>query len=363
MTTGDDIRVFLSKEFGTETPNVLETPQFSYGVVFVDDVHLIEPEVGSRESVRKDNVEKDSFAWDHESGSSICDGSGESSHFCSHALRMSGNRADGVLKGLLGSTPLFSCRRRATEVKKVDSRSHQKFLLRGRLMITEPLQSPVVHLATCTDPREEFSSSNCGSTCADLMDNYVMPSVGVISAYSGDPLSFMRLQGSSSSSVARLLPHMCAIGAAAMDTAQLHVSLIHSAYHGLTANMTANKTHCFNYNKSGSGGNYTYTSTLLDVLTPKILCLCRFTMNVWSRVASSVTDSTTTTWLEKQIRFAFLKPSIASVLQLSEGLYLGRFRAFNNSHELLHLWMHELQRFFIDPFPDLMAFRSSVCVR
>lgn len=173
--TADVLKDFLSREFCTEVPNLLESVGMHYGVVFIDDLHVLS-----------------------DSGTA-------------YENRMAANRPEALLKGILEATPPFGI--------KVDNRiSSTKY--RGRAdghMLRADDGKAVVHRSILTDPR---------ITSSDDQDNYIMARVGIASAATVDSVGAL----CQSKRTQHGLSRFAVIGLGEMDSNQLHAALIGGSF-------------------------------------------------------------------------------------------------------------------------------------
>jgi hypothetical protein len=176
-TGASDLRAWLEREFTTEARSVLETPRFSYGIAFVDDLHFC-----AQQYDRQD-------------------------------MRLLENRCEALLKGLTDGTPLFNIRRnpavRSTVYYGLHAGSYDT------AFETNVRQSPVLHQEINTDLRMQT---------VHLADDFVLQRIGLISAATGQFSDLV-----SSSCFTQILPHFCAVGLPSMNANELHTALIAGA--------------------------------------------------------------------------------------------------------------------------------------
>lgn len=172
-----DLRAWLEREFTTETRTVLETPRFSYGIAFVDDLHICAQQYDKQD------------------------------------MRLLEDRSEALLKGLMDGTPLFNVKRnvfvRSTVYLGLHSGSYDA------AYATNPRQMPVLHQEAATDLRMQD---------VHLSDDFVLQRMGVVSAATGQFSDLVN-----SSCFTQVLPHFCALGLPAMNATELHTALIAGA--------------------------------------------------------------------------------------------------------------------------------------
>lgn len=178
-----DLRAWLEREFTTETRTVLETPRFSYGIAFVDDLHICAQQYDKQD------------------------------------MRLLEDRSEALLKGLMDGTPLFNVKR------NVFVRSTVYLGLHGgsydATYATNPRQMPVLHQEVTTDLRMQV---------VHLSDDFVLQRMGIVSAATGQFTDLVN-----SSCFTQVLPHFCALGLPAMGAPELHTALITGAMVCLSA--------------------------------------------------------------------------------------------------------------------------------
>jgi hypothetical protein len=172
-----DLRAWLEREFTTEARTVLETPRFSYGIAFVDDLHFC-----AQQYDRQD-------------------------------MRLLDNRCEALLKGLTDGTPLFNIKRNAAVRSTVYLGLHAGSY--DAAFAPNPRQVPVLHQEISSDLRMQM---------VHLSDDFVLQRMGIISAATGQFSDLVN-----SSCFTQILPHFCTVGLPAMNASELHTALIAGA--------------------------------------------------------------------------------------------------------------------------------------
>lgn len=172
-----DLRAWLEREFTTETRTVLETPRFSYGIAFVDDLHICAQQYDKQD------------------------------------MRLLQNRSEALLKGLMDGTPLFNVKRNVFVRSVVYLGLHSGSY--DAAYATNPRQMPVLHQEVATDLRMQV---------VHLSDDFVLQRMGIVSAATGQFADLVN-----SSCFTQVLPHFCALGLPGMGAPELHTALIAGA--------------------------------------------------------------------------------------------------------------------------------------
>lgn len=165
-------RTWLESQFRSEVKNVLETPRLTYGMIFIDDMHILNHN-------------------DTESNE---------------------NTVEGFLKGFLDETPSFGIRR----IKGMGLGSRG---LKNGQMFREISNYPVVHIENNTDPKLQSHIAT---------DNYIVQRMGTIGAATGDENLFMKTK-----SFEPLLRHFGIITLASESIDQVHDAIINASYYCL----------------------------------------------------------------------------------------------------------------------------------
>lgn len=173
MNSASGLRQWLSRELATEVNFVLDTPRYSYGIVYIDDVH-----VGA-------NVQSTSTG----------------------DMRYIQDQSGSLLKGLVDGTPAFGLKKNLfvrSELIKFEGNE-------DGLMERNNGPSPIMHREFQTDPRRRKNQP----------DNYIIERFGLICAANCD-LSVL----SNCSTYSQNIQHfgICSIPSMTID--ELHVSLI-----------------------------------------------------------------------------------------------------------------------------------------
>lgn len=172
-----DLRAWIEREFTTETRTVLETPRFSYGIAFVDDLHFCAAQYDKQD------------------------------------MRLLENRSEALLKGLTDGTPLFNIKRntamRSTVYYGLHAGSYDAAFDRNTR------QMPILHQEIASDLRMQ---------AVHLSDDFVLQRLGIISAATGQFNDLVH-----SSCFTQVLPHFCALGMPAMNLNEYHTALIAGA--------------------------------------------------------------------------------------------------------------------------------------
>lgn len=283
-----ELRKWFEREFATETKHVLETSRFTYGVAFIDDLHVM----------------------------TSSDDDGMTSEFMKHSL----NRIDQLMKGLMDPTPAFGVAR------NVVSR-HPKY----NGIVTHPkdfnyfsnssssLPSPILHQELSTDIRIQLFQN----------DDFMLQRLGFISAMNGN-IDQVYYQ---SSRLRSLISHYAVLSLPSFSTSELHVCLIS----GTLVSMSL-----------GVGGLTDIGKNLIEVFKTEINELSKLTLQISQRFISSV-DFALTTLLERKIRQTILL-DISAVERFCLNLRYGA-NHITNPGGLLQLYVHEWKRFFVDPLP------------
>lgn len=191
-STASELRDWLVRELTTEIEDVLESPHFGYGVLFIDDLHVIDETTQTIERLRTD---------------------------CLEAL----------LKGLLDSTPTFSIKRnnavrsvvtlgstpKANRVKNNVSKNSVDHYF----VIDSP--AATLHKDFGTDPR----------SLLPFNDNFIMRRAGIISSATADPAHFM-----TSTKYQQIASRCTLIGMPMATATELHISIITSTNVCMTTN-------------------------------------------------------------------------------------------------------------------------------
>ena len=180
--TASDLRRWLEREFTTETQHVLETSRFSYGIAFIDDVHL------------------------------------SMAQFSNEDARLLENRSESLLKGLMEGTP-FSNLTRNLSVRNPNKLGYHDSHRSG-IHMSEGCEQAILHREFCSDPR--FPSLY-------ELDDFVLQRTGIICAGTGQYSEFL-----DSPCMTQILPHMCVIGLPANTITDLHICLIAGAVVSMT---------------------------------------------------------------------------------------------------------------------------------
>ena len=175
--SASDLRAWLEREFTTEARTVLETPRFSYGVAFVDDLHFC-----AQEYDRQD-------------------------------MRLLENRSEALLKGLADGTPLFNVQRN-TAVRSTVYLGLHTGSFDGGYRVNDR-QTPVLHQETLSDLRMQT---------VQLTDDFVLQRIGLVSAATGQFADLV-----DSPCFTQILPHFCTVGLPSMNSSELHTALIAGA--------------------------------------------------------------------------------------------------------------------------------------
>ena len=177
-TTGaSDLRAWIEREFTTETRTVLETPRFSYGVAFVDDLHFCAAQYEKQD------------------------------------LRLLENRSEALLKGLTDGTPLFNIKRNTAMRSTVYYGLHAGSY--DAAFDTNTRQTPILHQEIASDLRMQ---------AVHLSDDFVLQRLGIVSAATGQFADLVN-----SSCFTQVLPHFCALSMPAMNLNEYHTALIAGA--------------------------------------------------------------------------------------------------------------------------------------
>jgi len=180
--TAYGLRRWLEREFTTETEYVLETSRFSYGIAFIDDVHL------------------------------------SMAQFSNEDTRLLENRSESLLKGLMEGTP-FSNLTRNLSVRNPNKLGYHDSH-HSKAHLSEGFEQAILHREFCSDPR--FPSLY-------ELDDFVLQRTGIICAGTGQYSEFL-----DSSCMTQILPHMCIIGLPANTITDLHICLIAGAVVSMT---------------------------------------------------------------------------------------------------------------------------------
>lgn len=177
-TTGaSDLRAWIEREFTTETRTVLETPRFSYGVAFVDDLHFCAAQYDKQD------------------------------------MRLLENRSEALLKGLTDGTPLFNIKRNTAMRSTVYYGLHAGSY--DAAYATNTRQMPILHQEIASDLRMQ---------AVHLSDDFVLQRLGIVSAATGQFADLVN-----SSCFTQVLPHFCALSMPAMTLNEYHTALIAGA--------------------------------------------------------------------------------------------------------------------------------------
>lgn len=331
--TADKLRSWLCGELKTEVTNLLEPPMYTYGVVFVDDVHL----ANYRESKELS--------------------SGNIS-----------NRVDSLLKGLLSGTPIFGTRKHAKNYIKKAGVAADMFndfskviVPDTKISLKELTRMPTMHMRSNTDPRHAVTASLYSQT---KMENYIMKPLSFIAAATGDFDSMYgngatNTTGENDSAISSSLPYFCCLSLPAASIEDIHCALIVSTYGCLAATNFR-----MSNNESSQGVR------LVDSLKLKVLELCKYTTSIWSSMFRIISPAPTTNSVsldvrnlsvspvEKSITTASL-PTFGSISKFCTYLHAGG--AFlSNPCDLLNLWVHEWKKMFLDNLPPDCEQRNRV---
>eukprot|EP01038_Epipyxis_sp_PR26KG_P006877 gene6877-9419_t len=311
LPTADGLRMWLEREFLTETKYVLETPRFSYGVAFIDDLHICS------HNSRKDD---------------------DSGKF------MTVNRPEALLKGILASTPMFNIKRNVSVRSQATYGVHAGHNTNGRdgghhhqqqqqrtqhILETENNSLPIMHKEQTIDPRNHNIFS----------DDYILQRMGIISAATTTSTiggEFEQLMHSYS--FKDMVPHFGVVGLPSMNITELHVALITGTNQCLQAGKL--------------------DELLLNALQPEIIELCRITMFMCTNLISSTADFMLTTSLERAIR-SFVLLDVSLITRFCQSLQYGSVNVMNPGG-LLQLFAHEWKRYFLDPLPTYGEQRSRI---
>ena len=310
VNTADKFRSWIAKEFKSEVPNTLEAPCYTFGVVFIDDIHL------SNDTFKEVNLT---------------------------------NSVENLLKGILSNTPIFGTALGASN--KLSAGVKAQSIPKEVVSLKTPVLHPTLHRGYQSDPRS--SALNCSSQLA--MDNFVMQPLSVIAAATGDYESLIsKSDGANPSMFCSNLPYMCSVSVLAPDIHDIHSSLLISSYASLVrGSMGAemeNVTIAFDESK-------------IEALKPKIVQLCKYTMNIINDMCKILVIHNSNsnlhaernthlmhTAIERSITLANV-PSYLTVTKICKYMYAGG-SGINSAIDLLSLWTHEWQRLFLDPFPE-----------
>eukprot|EP00981_Chlorochromonas_danica_P009502 scaffold2709_cov163-Ochromonas_danica.AAC.4 len=175
------VRSWLEREFATEVNGILETARFSYGVAFIDDVHVL--------SLRSECIN------DPGRSSLVAD------------------RIDELLRGLLYGHPCFGIRANPTVRSPLTLGHHRGSNDGGFLASNQAL--PLLHRETFTDIRVQQS----------LRDNYLLQQLGLISAASGQYNDHRN-----KSWLNHIASHFAMLSLPSLTVAELHVALVSGAF-------------------------------------------------------------------------------------------------------------------------------------
>lgn len=173
MNSASGLRQWLSRELATEVNFVLDTPRYSYGIIYIDDVH-----VGA-------NVQSASTS----------------------DMRYMQDQSGSLLKGIVDGTPAFGLKRNLfvrSEFIKFEGN-------KDGLMERNNGRSPVMHREFQTDPRRRKNQP----------DNYIIERFGLICAANCD-LSVL----SNCSTYCQNIQHFGISSIPSMTIDELHVCLI-----------------------------------------------------------------------------------------------------------------------------------------
>lgn len=268
------VRFLLEKEYATENKFILETPRNTFGVVFVDDLHICS-------SAPADEIKSTSS--------------------------LNKNKADALLYGLLDSNPSFRIKR----CKRATRFSSTEFDL-------EPIPMPTLHRCFLSDPRDVENIS--GS-----VDDYLISPLGVITAATGSPHDLLKKK-----EIIGIAGKFSLLSFSGFSVIELHTALV-----------------------CGSIG--VFENDLLSISEPELLRyqiyeLSRMTIDITKRLFRKRTDFVT---MKEKALLSVINFNIDSVAR-----FCGALKTVNLNDEiikkggLLHIWMHELQRTFLDSLPS-----------
>jgi hypothetical protein len=185
-STAEALKHWISREYSTEVKDCLETSRFSYGIIFIDDLHLC---------------------------------ANEKSDF---QRKFVDNRPEAVIKGLLSTYAPFGLK---ANMRVRMPNSPFTGPEDGSIPRSLP-QRPTLHKNFLSDPR----------VLAETDDNYVMQRIGIISCASGNCYKVV-----SSPEFSQFLSHHGVFQFPVMSTSALHASLILGSYVALDAGSQGSK--------------------------------------------------------------------------------------------------------------------------
>jgi hypothetical protein len=299
--TASSLRNYITREFCTEIDNVLETPRYNHGILFIDDLHLCD-----------------------DPSSTSTRGTPEAEEVHSYS-----NRPEAFLKGVLDPLPLFGIHKNLSPEVMGHSGYHGR---KDGLMKRQMYDMPTVHRPVLTDPRSRLLGD----------DQYHMQRIGVVSAMTGDYSSLCK-----NHVISPLFQHFATIALPSFTSTQIHASLVVGAQLCMQHHITT----------SGSDSN------IVHVLRPELIELCKNIVTVASKMipSTSTSGSTSTstsnnddlhntTHLERAVRnvIAF---DLANVKKLCNSIGHGA-PSISNKGGLLQLCLHEWERDVLDALPD-----------
>lgn len=178
--TADELRFFFEREFCTEVKNVLETPRYNHGIVFVDDLHF----TGSMPESDRRLIE---------------------------------NRPEALLKGILSASTSFAVKKNLTFRLP---NSPYAGRADGHMELEDRGKRPVLHRATTNDPR----------VLLDTQDDYIMQRLSIVSAATGNLRDL-----SQSDTFTEGLQHYALMSLPEMGIHELHTGLIRGSFVCLSA--------------------------------------------------------------------------------------------------------------------------------
>lgn len=307
------LRAWLSREFATETAQVLETARFTYGLAFVDDLHYL-----------ADSADVDEEPYGEDESNNDEEDINASSSSTRRSAQSSMNRPEELLRGIVDGFPAFNLARQLS-VRQTNSLGYH----RGShdCGFTSSAEAPaLLHQEESSDIR----------ICLRKSDNYMLQRMGLVTAATGHAHELYHRRP-----VQTLLSKFATVSLPSFSVSDLHIALITGALFSMAHGIS---------NLSGVAQEYQQQKTnILDVLQLEVVELSRITLFACARMVSSQ-DYALTTSLERILRSSIVM-DISLVATFCQSLRHGS-HSIHNPGALLQLYVHEWKRVLLDPLPQ-----------
>lgn len=324
------LRQWLEREMASETPHVLETSRFTYGVVFLDDLHYLSlTSGGGNAGSNAQNEILSSFSSTSTASKNNSNSQANNSPASSNPwstinplLVFKNNcldRQEELLRGLTHHYNLFNIKRN-TAVRGMTSIGYHQGSTDASFKLQDE-QPPILHREFVSDLRIQMPQ----------VDNYIMQRVGLVAAVTGHQQDF--LSGGPDHPnhrwMNKIIGNFASISLPTFTVNELHACFV-------TGSLTTMRSSVPD-------------TSVIDILKNEILELSKMTLHTCLKTTSSF-DLNLTTSLERTLRgMNLLDLSLVSKFCLS--LQFGSVHIVNPGG-LLQLYAHEWKRFFLDSLPD-----------